>query len=82
MSTYKTKQIAEQEELGVFKQRLLWRVFIVKVMCWYYFYFIISCHRCSPAFTFLKRENQNTCIEIKKVTFMKMNTISFWVKIK
>lgn len=49
-------------------------------MCWCYFYSIIPCHRCFLALTFLKRENQSTCIQIYKVTFTKMKTVSFWVK--
>jgi hypothetical protein len=56
----------------VFKKRLLGKVFIMKGTCWYYFYFIIPCHRCFLGFTFLKRENQNSCIQTNKVTFMKV----------
>jgi len=59
---------------------LLGKVFIMKVMCLYYFYFIIPCQRCFLDYTFLKRENQNTCIQINKVTFIKNKTSSFWVK--
>lgn len=51
----------------------------MKVMCWYYFYFITPCHRCFLVFAFVKRENQNTCSN-KQGYFMKMKTVSFWVK--
>jgi len=44
----------------------------MKVMCWYYSYSFIPCHRCFLAFTFFKKENQKTFIQINKVTFMKI----------